>query len=94
MPAADTLRAIAAMRKAGLDISDSGDDLFFASLDHSRHSFMPAARVRARGGGDVSAALRIASEFGVPICPARAPARGARAGASPSAAASFSTFRG
>lgn len=69
MPSADTLRAIAAMRKAGLDISDSGDDLFFASLDHSRHSFMPAARVRARDGDDVSAALRIASEFGVPICP-------------------------
>lgn len=69
MPDADTLRAIAAMREAGLGVSESPEDLFFASLDHARYSFMPSARVRARGDGDVSAALKIASEFGVPVCP-------------------------
>ena len=69
MPDANTLRAIAAMREAGLDVADSGDDLFFASFDHSRHSFMPAARVRARKDCDICSALKIASEFGVPICP-------------------------
>lgn len=69
MPDADITRAADAVKAAGLDCSQERDDLFYASLDHSRYSFMPALRVYAHGGGDIAKTLEIASQFKVPITP-------------------------
>ena len=69
MPDADITRAADAVKAAGLDCSQERDDLFYASLDHSRYSFMPALRVYAHNGGDIAKTLEIASQFKVPITP-------------------------
>ena len=65
MPKENTKQAVAEIRAAGVEVSISPEDLFGASLDHTRYSFMPDARVWVRNGEEIAFVLKTANELGV-----------------------------
>ena len=65
MPKENTKQAVADIKAAGIEVSLSPEDLFGASLDHTRYSFMPDARVWVRNGEEIAFALKTANELGV-----------------------------
>ena len=62
MPKENTKQAVAEIRAAGVEVSISPEDLFGASLDHTRYSFMPDARVWVRNGEEIAFVLKTANE--------------------------------
>lgn len=79
---ANALRAL--KRKLPGRVSTQEDDLFQASLDNLRLSFLPEAVVTAHEAADVGAMLKIANKYGVPVT-----ARGAGSSATGSAVPLF-----